>query len=402
MKRRVQLALMGCVLSIAAHLYLTMHYYPLKFGFAAGQSLCNLNAKFDCDAVSASAYSSLLGIPLAAWGAVLNAVLFMLILLSWLEWSEHPERLKRWTLLLAGSSLGASVVMGTISALLMHNYCLFCIALYFLSIVIFAALTGILREPFWSGIKEDVPHLWAESRGILVSFAAIPLLAFLTHKIFMQNLGDSKISELVTEAVVDWENSPKQEFVAKPSLIKGPTAENATLTLVEFADFRCSHCKRASFTLHAFVKANPDVRFEFYSYPLDGACNDKFESSNGISCRLASAVYCAEKENKGWEMHDLLFGQQEQINGVAAVADLDNLLSKSIPATGLNWETLQRCLNEPETTDSIRAQAKQGSLVNVMGTPTLFANGRLLSRGQLVPVLDAVHRKSKETKNSSL
>lgn len=393
---------MGCVLSIAAHLYLTMHYYPLKFGFAAGQSLCNLNAKFDCDAVSASSFSSLFGIPLAAWGAVLNAILFMLILLSWLEWSEFPERLKRWTLLLAGASFGASLVMGTISALLMHNYCLFCIALYFLSLVIFAALTGILREPFWAGLKDDMPHLWSESRGIVVSFVAIPTLAFLTHKIFMQNLGDSQINQMVTEAVVDWENSAKQEFVAKPSLVKGPAAENASLTLVEFADFRCGHCKRASFTLHAFVKANPDVRFEFYSFPLDGACNDKFESPNGLSCRLASAVYCAEKENKGWEMHDLLFGHQEKIVSVVAVNELDNILSKEIPATGLNWETLQRCLNEPETMDAVRAQAKQGALVNVSGTPTLFANGRLLSRGQLVPVLEAVHRKSRERKSSSL
>src|ERR1035437_4670532 len=108
MKTRIQLALMGCLASIAAHLYLTMHYYPLKFGFASGQSICNLNAKFDCDAVSASSYASLFGMPLALWGAATNAVLFVLILLSWLEWSEYPERLKRWTLALAAASFGAS------------------------------------------------------------------------------------------------------------------------------------------------------------------------------------------------------------------------------------------------------------------------------------------------------
>src|SRR5437868_1769535 len=49
MKTRIQLALMGALISIALHLYLTMHYYPVKFGFAAGQSICNLNAKFNCD-----------------------------------------------------------------------------------------------------------------------------------------------------------------------------------------------------------------------------------------------------------------------------------------------------------------------------------------------------------------
>ena len=39
--------------------------------------------------------------------------------------------------------------------------------------------------------------------------------------------------------------------------------------------------------------------------------------------------------------------------------------------------------------DAVKAQAKQGSLVNV-STPTLFANGKLMERGQMVPVLQAV------------
>ena len=67
MKRRYQIALGGTFLSILAHLNLTQHYYPLKFGYASGQSICNLNSKFDCDAVSASAYSAFAGIPLSVW-----------------------------------------------------------------------------------------------------------------------------------------------------------------------------------------------------------------------------------------------------------------------------------------------------------------------------------------------
>ncbi len=106
---------MGCVLSIAAHLYLTIHYYPIKFGLAVGDSMCNLNAKFDCDAVSASSYSDLFGIPMALWGAVFYAVLLLLILLSWLEWSDHPERMRRWTAIMAGLGALASIVMGGIS-----------------------------------------------------------------------------------------------------------------------------------------------------------------------------------------------------------------------------------------------------------------------------------------------
>jgi protein-disulfide isomerase len=262
-----------------------------------------------------------------------------------------------------------------------------------LSAIIFLAYRGVLREPFFANLKQDLPHLWAESRGVAVAFVSIPALAFLLHSIFMQNLGIAEIGRVVDETVQEWKAAPKFDFVAKPSLSSGPTPESAALTLVEFADFRCGHCKRASFSLHAFVNAHPDVRFEFYSFPLDGACNEKIETSSGISCRLAATVYCAAKSGKGWEAHDALFAAQDEVNQLATTPELDVLLSKQMPTIGLNWESLQTCVNDSSTMDAIRAQAKQGALVNVQGTPTLFANGKLISR-VLVPVLQKAREAS--------
>lgn len=398
MKTRIQIALMSALVSVGVHVYLAMHYYPLKFGFAAGQSICNMNQKFNCDAVAASGYASLFKIPLALWGAAANAVLFLLILLSWLEWTDHPERLKRWTLLLAGMVLASSVIMGAISLTQMQNYCLFCILLYVLSAIIFFAYRGILREPFWMHFKIDLPHIWAESKGILVGFALIPLSAYLGHQMFMQNFGDAQVDQMVIESMQEWARAPKQNFVAKPMLVAGPASDQAALTLVEFADFRCSHCKHASYTLDAFVHSHPDVRFEFYTFPLDGTCNEKIESANGLSCRLAAAVYCAEKENKGWELHGTLYNIQEDVNHLSALPQLDEVLARTVSGLGLNWDRMQPCMNDPATMDAIKAQAKQGALVDVKGTPTIFANGRQLSRGQIVPVLEAARAKAIESK----
>jgi len=78
--------------------------------------------------------------------------------------------------------------------------------------------------------------------------------------------------------------------------------------------------------------------------------------------------------------------------------EVDPALAQLTSTLGLNWERLQTCLNDPATIDAIRAQAKQGGLVNVQGTPTLFANGRQLNRGQILPVLQAVRTKSLESK----
>jgi protein-disulfide isomerase/uncharacterized membrane protein len=374
-----------------------MHYYPLKFGFASSNSICNLNAKFDCDAVSASNYASVSGIPIALFGAAANAVLFVLILMSWLEWSDVPERTKRWTALLAGAVLSASVVMALISLTQMQSYCLFCISVYILSAVIFFAFIGILSEPFWTGLASDLPH-WQQAKFILGSFIAVPVLAILGHQVFMQNLGADQVESIVRDSLSEWLASPKQNFVAKPSLVMGPALEQAAMTLVEFADFRCSHCKHASYTLDAFAKSHPDVRFEFYSFPLDGACNEKFEGANGISCRLAEAVFCAEKEGKGWELHHSLYSIQDEVNHTSNPTEVDPLLAQAIAQLGLNWERMQTCIGDPATVDAIKAQAKQGALVNVQGTPTIFANGRLLNRAQIMPVLQAVRASAIQSK----
>ena len=399
MKTRIQIALMSALASVGVHVYLTMHFYPLKFGFSSGQSICNINQKFNCDAVAASAYSSLLGIPLSLWGAATNAVLFVLILMSWLEWSDHPDRLKRWTLFLAGISLAASVVMGTIAVTQMQNYCLFCIIVYALSAVIFFCIKPMVREPFWMNVKRDLPVLWAESKGVVIGFALIPAVAYLGHQSFMRNFGDAQVDQMVMESIQDWMAAPVQNFVAKPALVSGPASDQASLTLVEFADFRCSHCKHASYTLDAFVHSNPDVRFEFYVFPLDGACNEKFSGSggNGISCRLAYAVQCADNEGKGWEMQKAVFNIQDDVNRLNSISELDPMLAQTVAQVGLNWERMQACMTDPTTQDAIRAQAKQGTLVNVMGTPTIFANGRLLTRGQVMPVLHAVRARAMES-----
>lgn len=394
MKTRVQFALVGCILSVIAHVYLTSHHYALKLGYAAGQSLCNVSEKFNCDAVSASAYSSFLGIPLSVWGAVVNVILFLMILITWLEWSDHPERLRRWALLLAGISAATSVVMGGVSLFLISNFCLFCMLLYLLSFLVFFSFVGTLREPFWMHIRTDMGVIWTESRSILFAFAAIPVFAFMVHKFYMQNTGDDAVAQVVKDSLNEWTSAPKQDFVAKPSLVTGPSGDRASLVLTEFADFRCGHCKHASYTLDAFVSAHPDVRFEFYNFPLDGSCNEKIEHADGISCRVAASIQCAEAEGKGWPLHKLMFERQDEIIRSGSSAEVDVILNAEVSRLGMNWETFSRCLSDPATIDAVKAQAKQGALVNVRGTPTIFANGRQLNGGQLLPVLQSARERS--------
>ena len=388
MKFRTQLALSAVLLSFVAHVYLTLHYYPLKFGLAESASACNLSATFNCDTAATSTFASFLSVPMSLWGAATQAVLFYLILMGWLEWSEYPERTRRAAASLAGLSAFASLVMGGISMFYLRSYCVVCLGLYVLSFVTFAACRGLLREPFWMHLRRDLPLVWTKARDVLVAFALIPVGAFLAHQSFLMNYNGDEVAAATRDSIAAWAAAPPQNFLAKPLLALGP-AEGAVLRMVEFADFRCTHCRHAGYSFDAFARSHPDVRFEFYAFPLDGQCNEKISSGDGISCRLAFAVQCAERDGRGWALHHAIFEAQDEVNRVTTPAEVDVILSRLSVAEGLGWEHLRGCMEDPSVADAIKAQAKQGGLVDVRGTPTLFANGRQLPRAQLVPVLEA-------------
>ena len=166
MKTLTKITLLGSVLAVCFQLYLAFHYYPIKFGFSSGPSLCSVNSTFDCDAVAASEYSAFIGVPFALWGAALNLLIFLLALAQWWGWSDHPERLRRAVVVMCGISALASIVMAFVSVTKLHNYCLFCIALYFISFIMFECYRRTLQEPFFANLGRDMHNLWSESKGI--------------------------------------------------------------------------------------------------------------------------------------------------------------------------------------------------------------------------------------------
>jgi len=287
--------------------------------------------------------------------------------------------------------------MGALSLLYMSNYCLFCMALYVLSFLIAAFIYPTLREPFFKSLPTDIAAYFTENRGILSLILAIPIASFFIHRIALTNFGAGQMEHIVNSEVSGWLSQPMQSLSVAPLLTMGPEKETARMTLSEFADFRCPHCKHASHTLHAFVNAHSDVRFEFYVFPLDGACNSSIQSFNGLSCYLAKAVYCAGKQGQGWAFHDLIFQYQDQLSENHEVEPLQVDLEKITSHLPVKKDELNACIASPDTQEAIQYQAQQGIQLGIQGTPTIFANGKILEGGQLVPVLEAVYKKSAQS-----
>lgn len=384
------LALLSTLLAVGVHLYLTSHYYGLKFGGTEGGSICNINEVMNCDAVTASKYSAFLGIPVALWGAVTNLIMLYFLAVAKFNFVQDRAKTIRYALLLSGITVLASIIMGAISTT-MTNLCIFCLSAYVLSIIGFVGVWLGAENVSTTQLVEDIKDIFVTDRWVAGFAVAIPGLAFLGNLMYLESHGYGQISKIAKEKVAYWQVAPQQNFDVNTGLVLYAGSSEPTMTIVEFADFRCPHCKHAAPPLHAFTKSHPDVKLIFKPFPLDGTCNEAITGGgDGISCGLASAVMCAEKINKkGWAAHDYFFENQAEI---IQAQNLDRNLEDLAKNTGLSPEDLKSCIKEPSTAELIRNMANEGKTAQIQGTPTVFVNGKILSSGQLIPVLEAAYK----------
>jgi protein-disulfide isomerase len=134
---------------------------------------------------------------------------------------------------------------------------------------------------------------------------------------------------------------------------------NAKVTIVEFSDFQCPFCSRAADTVHKIKEKYADkVRFVFRQFPLSFHSNAK---------GAAVAAMAANAQGKFWQMHDLMFKNQQKL-------DAESLKGYAKEA-GLDVAAWEKALTDKKITDAVDADLKLGQEVGVQGTPSLFLNG---------------------------
>ena len=156
--------------------------------------------------------------------------------------------------------------------------------------------------------------------------------------------------------------------------VTGPA--NAPLTLVEFSDFQCPYCIKASQELPAVLKAYPtQVKWIFKEFPLD---------SHSQAALAAAAALAAQKQGKFWELHDALFAQKARLSRP--------IILQLAAGLKLDMKRFETDLDSPETRKAVAKDVDDGLKVGVEATPTLFINGQhyngAIALGALKPVLD--------------
>mgnify|MGYP001180140724 FL=1 len=137
-------------------------------------------------------------------------------------------------------------------------------------------------------------------------------------------------------------------------------SRNATVEIVEFSDFQCPFCQRLNVTLEQ-LKADygDDVRLVFKDYPLP---------NHAQAFKAAEAGNCAHEQGKFWELHDVMFSSQSELE----VADL----KRHAGELGLDQASFDTCLDSGRFAASVSADLRLGQGVGVSSTPTVFINGR--------------------------
>jgi protein-disulfide isomerase len=138
------------------------------------------------------------------------------------------------------------------------------------------------------------------------------------------------------------------------------------VTLIEYSDFECPWCGRATVTLDRLLKEYPDdlaVAFKHFPLPIH---------SNAVPAAIAAEA--AREQGKFWQMHDKLFANQRALDRPS--------LEKYAQEIGLDMTRFKAALDQQKNKAIVEAQQKEGGGFGVQGTPSSFVNGRFMRGAQ--------------------
>jgi protein-disulfide isomerase len=158
---------------------------------------------------------------------------------------------------------------------------------------------------------------------------------------------------------------------------KGPA--KASVTIVEFSDMQCPHCKQVAPTVEQLLTQEPNAHFVFQNFPLP---------NHNWAEKAADYVDCVGRASNDavWKFIAKTFEQQESITE----ANADEKLKAIATESGANADQIAACATKPDTKARIQASLALGKSVGVTGTPAIFINGRMLSGGVSVEVLKQI------------
>ncbi len=145
---------------------------------------------------------------------------------------------------------------------------------------------------------------------------------------------------------------------------------NATTTLIEYGDFECPVCAVYAPVLDQLMKDfNGKIYFAYRYFPL--------ETIHPNAALSAAAAEAAGAQGKFWQMHDLLFQDQNTWSGESP-ADAEKTFETYASQLGLNAGQFSADMNSATTTSKIQGDYENDLKMGLTYTPTFIVNGKII------------------------
>lgn len=185
----------------------------------------------------------------------------------------------------------------------------------------------------------------------------------------VSNDGRYLIRGEVVDLTVDPLRSVREKIDLKDQPVRG--AADAPVTVVEYSDFQCPFCAKASQTLKRDVlEAYPGkVKLVHKNFPLTQVHPWAENAAIAAECALLQS-------NDGyWKLYDALFRQQKTITPM----NLREKVMEAADQANLDRQKLGKCYDGKATAPQVQADVAEGNALGVNSTPTFFINGHKLA-----------------------
>lgn len=166
-----------------------------------------------------------------------------------------------------------------------------------------------------------------------------------------QALQQKQQQNMQQQAQAAIQENAEQVFQGKLTTVGNP---KGNVTLVEFFDYQCIHCKKMASTIENLVKKDSGLRVIYKEFPIFGKTSD-------LASRVALA---AGMQGKYQAMHNALITIDKRLD--------EKTVMDAAKSIGLDMQKLKKDMDSQEVTDILDANRQLAEKLHLMGTPAFI------------------------------
>lgn len=165
--------------------------------------------------------------------------------------------------------------------------------------------------------------------------------------------------------------------------------KDAKVILVEYGDYQCPGCRTASpRAIEAIKKFEDHTALVFRNFPIT-----QLHPNARVA---AAAAEAAGLQDKFWEMHSLIYENQEEWSS-AEIANRTDIFIGYAKQLGLDTDKFKSDISSSKITKKIDFDVAIGRKNGVTGTPAFFINGKQIEMGSETALEDAIKKALNES-----